>query len=289
MSAWKKKARERQTVYKELRNVTVKKPFPAQQLAQYLGLRNYQPTQRPAYGPKPNQGRAPQTTSQVVPMDVDTGNTGRRFGPGQWSPERQDLYQKGACFICKAQGHISRDCPQKSKKNVPRATELRPRRRSHRTKGDHQQRQSPETDRRTRGRPQNAPERTRRGKNPRDQCAAGFLPSPKLAAVVRALKIRTMYINKQNSIKLPFSLYTYRGKAEETTLIDSGATENFVDYKTVARLRLGTKKLDQVRPIINIDGTSNQAGDITHYCDLLVTRGQQTRRERFFVTNLGKD
>jgi Zinc knuckle len=50
-------------------------------------------------------------------MDVDAGNTGRRFGPGQWSPERQDLYQKGACFICKAQGHISRDCPQKPKKS----------------------------------------------------------------------------------------------------------------------------------------------------------------------------
>jgi hypothetical protein len=98
-----------------------------------------------------------------------------------------------------------------------------------------------------------------------------------------------LYINKHNSIKLPFSLYTYRGKAEETALVDSGATENFVDYKTVARLRLGTKKLEQVRPIINIDGTSNQAGDIMHYCDLLVTRGQQTGRERFFVTNLGKD
>jgi hypothetical protein len=33
MNAWKKKAREQQMVYKELRNVTAKKPFPAQQLA----------------------------------------------------------------------------------------------------------------------------------------------------------------------------------------------------------------------------------------------------------------
>jgi hypothetical protein len=57
----------------------------------------------------------------------------------------------------------------------------------------------------------------------------------------------------------------------------------------MARLHLGTKKLEQIRPIINIDGTSNQARDITHYCDLLVTRGQQTGRERFFFTNLGKD
>jgi hypothetical protein len=71
--------------------------------------------------------------------------------------------------------------------------------------------------------------------------------------------------------------------------MDSGTTENFMDYKTVARLHLGTKKLEQVCPIINIDGTLNQAGDITHYCDLLVTRGQQTRQERFFITNLGKD
>jgi hypothetical protein len=94
---------------------------------------------------------------------------------------------------------------------------------------------------------------------------------------VRALKIQTMYINKHNSIKLPFSLHMYQGKVEETTLVNSGATENFVDYKTVARLCLRMKKLEQVRPIINIDGTSNQAGDIMHFCDLLVTRGRQTR------------
>jgi Zinc knuckle len=59
-------------------------------------------------------------SSQVVPMDVDAGNMGRRFSPGQWSQEKQDLYQKGACFICKVQGHISRDCPQKPYQGQPR-------------------------------------------------------------------------------------------------------------------------------------------------------------------------
>jgi hypothetical protein len=98
-----------------------------------------------------------------------------------------------------------------------------------------------------------------------------------------------MYINKHNSIKLPFWLYLYCGKVEETALIDSSATENFVDYKAMARLHLRTKKLEQVHPIINITGTSNQAGDIMHYCNLLVTRGQKTGWEQFFVTNLGKD
>jgi hypothetical protein len=33
------------------------------------------------------------------------------------------------------------------------------------------------------------------------------------------------------------------GKAEETALVDSGATENFIDFETVARLRLRTQKL----------------------------------------------
>ena len=35
-------------------------------------------------------------------------------------------------------------------------------------------------------------------------------------------------------------------KVEERALVDSGATANFIDYKTVARLRLGTQKLDNI-------------------------------------------
>jgi len=31
--------------------------------------------------------------------------------------------------------------------------------------------------------------------------------------------------------------------AEETILLDTGAMENFIDQTTVAKLRLGTKKL----------------------------------------------
>jgi hypothetical protein len=56
-----------------------------------------------------------------------------------------------------------------------------------------------------------------------------------------------MYISRYNSVKMPFELYSFKGKAEEVTLIDSGTTENFVDYKMVARLQLGTKKLEQSR------------------------------------------
>ena len=37
--------------------------------------------------------------------------------------ERTELMRKGACFRCKAQGHLSRDCPNKEKKIKPKKEE----------------------------------------------------------------------------------------------------------------------------------------------------------------------
>jgi len=45
---------------------------------------------------------------------------------------------------------------------------------------------------------------------------------------------------------MPFDLYTFKGKVEECALVDSGATANFIDYKTVTRLQLGTQKLNNI-------------------------------------------
>src|SRR5712672_4748494 len=117
----------------------------------------------------------------------------------------------------------------------------------------------------------------------------GFLKGPKLAALVRVLRLRKMYISRFNSVTMPFDLYTFKGKVEERALVDSGATANFIDYKTVARLRLGTQKLDNTRTVKNIDGTMNRSGNITHCCDLLISRDRKQERTRFFVTNLGGD
>ena len=54
--------------------------------------------------------------------------------------------------------------------------------------------------------------------------------------MVRALRLRKMYISRFNSVKMPFELHTFKGKVEEVALIDSGATANFVNFKTVAQL-----------------------------------------------------
>jgi len=98
-----------------------------------------------------------------------------------------------------------------------------------------------------------------------------------------------VYISRLNHVQINFVLSHYRGQAEETALLDTGATENFIDYKTVARLRLGTQKLTIPKPVFNVDGTNNRHGTITHACDLMVKQGNRKERQRFYVSNLGRD
>ena len=75
----------------------------------------------------------------------------------------------------------------------------------------------------------------------------------------------------------------------EFALLDSGATENFLDPRTVERLRIPIRKLPEPRIIYNIDGTLNKAGSITHRAQLQVTFGKETRTIDFFITDLGQD
>ena len=77
--------------------------------------------------------------------------------------------------------------------------------------------------------------------------------------------------------------------AEETRLLNTGATESFIDHKTVARLCLETQKLIIPRPVFNVDGSANKHGTITHVTHLLVSQGNKKRRVPFYVMNLGSD
>ncbi len=75
----------------------------------------------------------------------------------------------------------------------------------------------------------------------------------------------------------------------EKALIDSGATENFIDPRTVSRMKLPTKKLNRDRTIHNINRTTNSAGNITWKCVLNVQIKGQNKEQEFFITNLGQD
>ena len=48
------------------------------------------------------------------------------------------------------------------------------------------------------------------------------------------MRLEDMYINYANALNLPLFFYQKRGKVTEEALLDSGATENFVDHRTIA-------------------------------------------------------
>ena len=84
-------------------------------------------------------------------------------------------------------------------------------------------------------------------------------------------------------------MVTYNKTETVNALIDSGATDNFIDYRMVAKLRLGTKKLPKARQLFNVDRTHNQAGLIEESVHLYIDRGDEHVQTQLHVTNLGRD
>jgi len=65
--------------------------------------------------------------------------------------------------------------------------------------------------------------------------------------MVRALRLRKMYISRFNSVTMPFDLYTFKGKVEETCIGRQWSDGQFLSTtRTVTRLRLGTQKLNNI-------------------------------------------
>ena len=97
-----------------------------------------------------------------------------------------------------------------------------------------------------------------------------------------------MYVSeRKNCINVSFTFD--KNKVAENALLDSGATDNFIDQNTARRLKIPTQRLDRPRILYNVDKTENRSGRITHYVDLEITRGMQVRIQRFYIANLGTD
>jgi len=75
---------------------------------------------------------------------------------------------------------------------------------------------------------------------------------------------------KGNKLETPLILTSLRGAFYKKALLDSGATENFIDHTMVECLKLGTVLMKEAVLLYNIDGTLNQLGKITHFLNLQV-------------------
>jgi len=72
------------------------------------------------------------------------------------------------------------------------------------------------------------------------------------------------------------------------SLLNSGATENFLNLNYTKWLKLPIKKLPFLRKLFNIDGMENKAGQLQFYTDLAIRTGTTTTNMRFFLTQLGE-
>ena len=86
-----------------------------------------------------------------------------------------------------------------------------------------------------------------------------------------------------------FFMHTKSKRAEALTLVDSGATENFMNLDYTRYLRLPIQRLALPQKLYNIDGTSNQSGNLLYYMDLSVQTGDKQINLQFFLLNLGEN
>jgi hypothetical protein len=78
-------------------------------------------------------------------------------------------------------------------------------------------------------------------------------------------------------------------RAEAVALLDSGATENFMDLEYAKFLQLPIQRLKEPRKLYNVDGTPNQSGELQYFTNVQVQTGTQCTTLRFFLSNLGEN
>ena len=78
-------------------------------------------------------------------------------------------------------------------------------------------------------------------------------------------------------------------RAKTIALLDSGATENFINLEYTKYLQLPIQCLKEPRKLYNVDGTPNQSGELQYFTDLQVQTGTQRSTLHFFLLNLGEN
>jgi hypothetical protein len=78
-------------------------------------------------------------------------------------------------------------------------------------------------------------------------------------------------------------------RAEAITLLDSGATENFMNLEYTKYLQMPIKRLKEPRKLYNVNGTLNQSGELQYFIDVQMQTRTQHSTLQFFLSNLGEN
>ena len=93
------------------------------------------------------------------------------------------------------------------------------------------------------------------------------------SALIKQSSNDNVYISARKSITVRFYTHLIAKRAEGVALVDSGATENFMNLMYAKWLKLPIKNLEKPRKLFNIDRFLNKSGDLKHYTDLEVQTG----------------
>ena len=90
------------------------------------------------------------------------------------------------------------------------------------------------------------------------------------------------------SMTVWFFIHSIAKRAKALTLINLGATENFISLSYTQWLKLPIKQLAQPWKLYNVNGTQNKSGELQFYTDLSVQTGTNCTLLHFFLTDLGE-
>src|SRR6266702_688030 len=90
-------------------------------------------------------------------------------------------------------------------------------------------------------------------------------------------------------MRIPVLFESAHATAEREVLVDLGATDNFISKNLLHQLKISYLSVEIPLKIWNVDGPHNQDSAISHFMDLQVHTGTETKTLRFLITNLGRD
>jgi predicted aspartyl protease len=107
-------------------------------------------------------------------------------------------------------------------------------------------------------------------------------------ALIKQIGNGNVYISARKSITVHFYTHSVVKRAKRVALIDSGATENFMNLQYAKWLYLPIKKLLFEQNLFNVDGMEKKSSKLKYYMDLEVQIGGNQTRMWFFLTDLGE-
>ena len=116
----------------------------------------------------------------------------------------------------------------------------------------------------------------------------GFSHSLIRSALIKQSSKDDVYIAAWKSMTIRFYVQSIAKRAEAVALVDSGATENFLNLTYAKWLKLPIKVLPEERKLFNVDGTENKSGKLKYYTDLQVQTGTSRTNLRFFLMDIGE-